>query len=185
MTTTAQIPRLPGLRGLGSSGSPGNSGFSRGELLALALVFVVVFLWGFRDVDREGLDEPSMRHKRFPSRPAPTFFRPPPPPELAGDPAAPLLADRGREVFEANGCELCHSIDGSEKIGPSLAGIWNTEQPLVDGSFARVDTAYVHESVIAPQAKIVQGFDGAMPTYEGLVTTEDLDALADYIRSLR
>ena len=32
----------------------------------------------------------------------------------------------GAELFEANGCYACHSLDGERKIGPSLRGIGAT-----------------------------------------------------------
>jgi cytochrome c oxidase subunit 2 len=49
-----------------------------------------------------------------------------------------------------------------------------------------IDDAYLKESILQPDAKLVSGYeDAAMPSYEGLVTEEDARALVDYIRSLR
>ena len=46
------------------------------------------------------------------------------------------------------------------------------------------DEAYIRESIVNPQAKIVAGFQPIMPTFQGLVTEEQLLQLIAYIRSL-
>ena len=104
-------------------------------------------------------------------------------PDLAptGD---PTLALRGEAVFQDYGCNACHSIDGEVKIGPSLLGIHASQQPMNDGGSVLVDDAYIRQSILEPQARIVEGYDDSMPSYEGLLTDADLDALGAYIRSL-
>ena len=47
-----------------------------------------------------------------------------------------------------------------------------------------VDDAYLRESILNPQAKIVAGFQPAMPTFQGLVTEEQLLQLIAYVKSL-
>jgi cytochrome c oxidase subunit 2 len=42
----------------------------------------------------------------------------------------------------------------------------------------------VRESIVNPQAKIVDGFPPIMPTFQGLVTEEQLLQLIAYVRSL-
>jgi cytochrome c oxidase subunit 2 len=101
-------------------------------------------------------------------------------------PSEEALVARGMEVFAENGCELCHSIDGSEDSAPSLLGIWNTERLMSDGSTVRATEDYFYESVLDPQARLVRGYDPeAMPSYEDLIEDDDLAALAAYVRSLR
>lgn len=57
---------------------------------------------------------------------------------------------------------------------------------MVDGSILVVDEEYFYESVLEPQAHIVAGFeDAAMPSYEGLIDGDDLEAMAHYVRTLR
>jgi len=36
-------------------------------------------------------------------------------------------------------CTICHSLDGSEKLGPSLNGIYGKKRELIDGSFVIAD----------------------------------------------
>lgn len=93
---------------------------------------------------------------------------------------------RGAELFQANGCYACHSLDGETKIGPTLLGIFGTTVELEDGSSALIDDAYLVESILQPDAKRVAGYgEAAMPSYEGLVSVGDAEALAEYIKSVR
>ena len=94
-------------------------------------------------------------------------------------------ATQGEALFEANGCGSCHSIDGSERIGPTLSGILGSERLGADGSFRVVDEAYIRESIMNPMAHVVPGYAAMMPSYEGLVSSGDVSALAAYIVTLQ
>ncbi len=90
----------------------------------------------------------------------------------------------GETLFNQYGCAACHSIDGSKSHGPSvgkLAGhkveIEGLDQPVI------ADTAYLLESIKAPNAKIVKGYPpNYMPPF-GLPDVE-YDSLILYIQSL-
>jgi hypothetical protein len=47
-----------------------------------------------------------------------------------------------------------------------------------------VDEAYIRESILNPQAKIAQGFQNLMPTFQGQISEEQILQLVAYIRSL-
>jgi cytochrome c oxidase subunit 2 len=47
-----------------------------------------------------------------------------------------------------------------------------------------VDEAYVRESILNPTAKVASGFQPIMPTFQGLVTEEQLLELIEYVKSL-
>jgi cytochrome c oxidase subunit 2 len=47
-----------------------------------------------------------------------------------------------------------------------------------------VDENYVRESILDPSVKIVKGFKPVMPTFQGIVSEEQLNALVAYIKSL-
>jgi cytochrome c oxidase subunit 2 len=55
---------------------------------------------------------------------------------------------------------------------------------LSDGSTVVVDEAYVRESILTSQAKIVKGFQPLMPTFQGLISEEGLVGLIEHVRSL-
>jgi cytochrome c oxidase subunit 2 len=94
-------------------------------------------------------------------------------------------ADRGKMLYEKQGCSTCHTTDGSPRVGPSWKGIWGKMEGLSDGSMVKVDENYVHESILDPQAKIVRGFAPAMPTYKGKLSDKDIDGLMEFIKSLK
>jgi cytochrome c oxidase subunit II len=99
-------------------------------------------------------------------------------------PKANRQADWGKLQYERKGCNSCHTVDGSKSKGPSWKGIWGTMVPLADGSSVLVDEAYVRESMMSPQAKVVKGFDPIMPTFQGLLKANEIQGLVAYIRSL-
>lgn len=77
-------------------------------------------------------------------------------------------ADRGQKWATDYGCIGCHSLDGSQRAGPTWAGIWGREEELDDGTTAVVDEEYARESILDPAAKVVSGFNaGVMPANFG------------------
>jgi cytochrome c oxidase subunit 2 len=91
----------------------------------------------------------------------------------------------GQKMFNQRGCTTCHSTDGTPKIGPSLKGIWGHEQPLASGGSVTVDENYIRESLMEPQAKIVQGFTPAMPTFKGQLNDKQITGIIEFIKSLK
>ena len=79
----------------------------------------------------------------------------------------------GREIWAAEGCNACHSLDGSAVVGPSWLNLWNTTRNLADGTTTTVDEAYFVESIREPAVKIVEGFSPAMIAYDEATVTED------------
>src|SRR4029077_12759296 len=68
--------------------------------------------------------------------------------------------------------------------GPNLQGTYGKQVLLEDGRTVVADDNYVRESILNPTAKIVAGFKPVMPTFQGLVTDEQLNALVAYVKSL-
>ena len=97
--------------------------------------------------------------------------------------ASPALQDTGKQLFSSLGCATCHRSDVQGR-GPNLAGIYNKPVLLEDGRTVIADDDYVRESILNPTAKIVSGFKPVMPTFQGLVNEEQLNALVAYVKSL-
>ena len=90
----------------------------------------------------------------------------------------------GQLLVAANGCAACHSINGAQGIGPTWFGLFGSEVELTDGTAVIADEAYITESIKAPQAKIVAGFENQlMPTYG--FTDEQIADIVAYIKTLR
>lgn len=95
--------------------------------------------------------------------------------------AQPVAA--GERLFTSLGCAGCHRMEAGG-VGPSLVGIFGTEEQLENGSSVTVDEAYLRNSILNPNAEIVAGYEPIMPAYEGRVSEEELEQLIAYIRSL-
>jgi cytochrome c oxidase subunit 2 len=79
----------------------------------------------------------------------------------------------------------CHTPDGTPHIGPTWAGLYGRTIPLEGGKTVVVDDAYITRSMMDPAKEIHAGFKNVMPTYQGLLSSADVGALLEYIRSLR
>jgi cytochrome c oxidase subunit II len=93
--------------------------------------------------------------------------------------------ERGKLIYEKQGCATCHTIDGSTKIGPSWKGVWGKQETLTNGQTVTVDENYIMDSVNDPQGKIVQGFPPSMPTYKGKLKDYEIEGLIAFIKSLK
>src|SRR6266852_6637708 len=101
---------------------------------------------------------------------------------LSGGSGEGSLASRGAKLFQDLACTNCHKSDGSGR-GPVLEGLFGKTIELEGGEKITVDEAYLRESILRPQAKIAAGFQPIMPTFQGLVTEDQLLQLIEYIKS--
>lgn len=95
------------------------------------------------------------------------------------------LAAQGRIVATRMGCFQCHTVDGTPHIGPTWLGLYLREEPLASGGHIRADVAYLTESMMDPQAKLVAGFEPVMPSFQGRLSAADVASLVEFIQSLR
>jgi cytochrome c oxidase subunit 2 len=97
----------------------------------------------------------------------------------SGDPVAD-----GEKLYEQLACSTCHLPDGKGR-GPSYYGVYGSKVRLADGTTVVADDAYIRESILQPTAKIVAGYQPVMPSFQGLVTEDQILALTAYIKSLK
>jgi protein SCO1/2 len=98
-----------------------------------------------------------------------------------GTPAAATAARSGDELYHQLSCAACHERN---ELAPTLHGLDGKRRELEASNLVTADRAYVKESILAPDLKRVRGFPLRMPTYDGLMTTAELDALVDYVLAL-
>jgi cytochrome c oxidase subunit 2 len=101
---------------------------------------------------------------------------------MSGASNGPLSAT-GEKLFAELGCATCHRMD-TQGRGPNLLGVFGKPVLLEDGRTVVADENYIRESILDPGAKVVQGFKPVMPTFQGLVSEEQLNALVAYVKSL-
>ena len=101
----------------------------------------------------------------------------------AGGTGVVRVASEGERVFRAQGCQSCHE-GGPDQRGPVLAGIFGKPVKLANGATVTVDEGYLRESILQPTAKVVAGYQPVMPTYQGLLSEEDVMQLIAYVKSL-
>ncbi len=91
----------------------------------------------------------------------------------------------GLIVINEQGCTGCHSLDGSDNIGPSLFELAGARRQIDRNGQTieiTIDETYLKKAVREPDAEIVNGYDAMMPPYdESIISNEDLQALVDYL----
>ena len=84
-------------------------------------------------------------------------------------------ASRGERTYAGQGCAACHILAGQGKgFGPELTSIG-----------LRRSAAHLRESIVTPQAKIVDGFGPIMPTFQGQISEDQILQLLAFIKSLQ
>jgi cytochrome c oxidase subunit 2 len=103
---------------------------------------------------------------------------------LQGGPAPVSPVAAGQKLFTELNCVTCHRSD-SQGRGPVLDGVAGSSVRLQSGDVVAADDAYLRESIVSPSAKIVEGYQPIMPTYQGQVSEEALFQLIAYIQTLK
>jgi cytochrome c oxidase subunit 2 len=99
-----------------------------------------------------------------------------------GEDVNPVVA--GERLFAEKACSTCHLSNGTGRA-PSLNGVYGGSVHLADGSSVTADDAYIRESILVPNAKIVAGYQPLMPAFQGQLTEEQIMSLTAYIKSLQ
>ena len=101
---------------------------------------------------------------------------------MNGGSTGPLSAT-GEKIFAELGCSTCHRSD-TQGRGPNLHGVFGKPVQLEDGRTVTADENYLRECILDPGTKRVKGFQPIMPTFQGLVSEEQVNALIAYIKSI-
>ncbi|HKQ59762.1 MAG TPA: cytochrome c oxidase subunit II [Candidatus Polarisedimenticolaceae bacterium] len=92
-------------------------------------------------------------------------------------------AEAGGMLYNQRGCKQCHSVDGSPGTGPTFQGLFGSTQRMADGSQVRADENYIRESILEPQAKIVDGYPPVMPSFQGRIKDPEIGAIIEYLKT--
>lgn len=85
-------------------------------------------------------------------------------------------------VGQNPGCATCHSVDGTQLVGPTLQGVAGRAASRVEGESAE---EYLHQSLVEPNAHVVEGYvEGVMQSYKDLSEAQ-LNDLVAYLLTLK
>lgn len=92
------------------------------------------------------------------------------------------LPELGERLYASEGCQGCHSLDGSDGVGPTFQGLYERDRNLQDGSTVVADENYLRQMIIEPTAQVVEGYRaGVMPAY-GHLDEREVTALIEFIK---
>jgi len=94
------------------------------------------------------------------------------------------LSESGKLIYVKKGCNACHSIDGTDMVGPTWKDLYKKNRRFTDGKSEIANEVYLKESILYPQRKIVTGYQPVMPSYQGLMVDKEIQAVIEYIKEL-
>jgi len=107
---------------------------------------------------------------------------------LAENPAS--TGPSGKAVMDAKGCLGCHSLDGTESVGPTLKGVFGSTGVFVvpgakDKSVKKLvlDEAGLKQVIMEQRTWRVKGFEPIMPGYADQLTPEELNQIIDFLKN--
>ncbi len=90
----------------------------------------------------------------------------------------------GGKLYNEKGCNACHSLDGTPRVGPSLLKVFGKKEKLSDNTEVVVDENYIKDSLLNPNAQIVAGFPpNMMPSFTGQLDDQQIGALISFIKA--
>ena len=102
---------------------------------------------------------------------------------LAQQPAPDSLVSIGERVFRTRGCSGCHAPNAAIRA-PLLDGIYGKQVPLSDSTLVTANEQYLRDSILLPNKQISAGYQPIMPTFQGQISEEELNAIIAYLKSL-
>jgi cytochrome c oxidase subunit 2 len=91
-------------------------------------------------------------------------------------------------LLEVKGCLACHTTDGTPKIGPTFKGVFGKKEIVIRDGKEReitVDEEFIRQTLLQPELDRVKGFPPIMPSQKGLLTDQEIDAIIEYLKSLK
>ena len=99
-----------------------------------------------------------------------------------------LPGAEGLSIMISQGCNACHSSDGSKILGPSYLNLFGEQQVVVrDGKEVTltIDEEYIKKAIYEPNSEIVKGYPkDLMQSYKGTLSDEDLNKIIEYLKFL-
>lgn len=94
----------------------------------------------------------------------------------------------GLSLIQNNGCIGCHSLDGSKIVGPTFKDIYNRKVVVTKGDEKIELTSneeYLKNSILNPKVEVVENYPNIMPSFKGLLKDEEVDAIIEYLKTIK
>jgi cytochrome c oxidase subunit 2 len=94
----------------------------------------------------------------------------------------------GLTIMVNQGCNACHSSDGSRLVGPSYLNLFGEKQIVIsEGKEVEVtvNEEYIKKALYDPNAEIVKGYPkDLMQSYKDVLSEDDIAKIIEYLKSL-
>jgi cytochrome c oxidase subunit 2 len=94
------------------------------------------------------------------------------------------LPEVGEFLYNRQGCKACHSLDGSKLVGPSLKNVYGFEFQTTTGQTIVADDAFIKESILEPNATVIDGYQPVMTPYAGILGDREIEAIIEFLKSI-
>ncbi|MCB1185312.1 c-type cytochrome [bacterium] len=94
------------------------------------------------------------------------------------------LPEVGELLYNRHGCKACHSLDGSKLVGPSLKNVYGFEFLTTTGETIVADDAYIRQSILEPNASVIDGFQPVMTPFAGVLGDREIGAITEFLKSI-
>ncbi len=96
----------------------------------------------------------------------------------------PPPSEHGKQLWQMN-CAACHTIEGgSSALAPTWENLYNSERLMSDGTTVTADADYIRESILNPQAKLVQGYPANMPSFQGSLSQTEINDIIAFMKTI-
>jgi cytochrome c oxidase subunit II len=107
---------------------------------------------------------------------------------VAATPEKSAPGAEGLKIMITQGCNACHTSDGSRLVGPSYLHLFGEKQIVIrEGKEVpvTVDEAYIKKALYEPNAEIVKGYPAnLMQSYKDILKDDDIAKIIEYLKSL-
>jgi cytochrome c oxidase subunit 2 len=94
----------------------------------------------------------------------------------------------GQKLLSDNGCLACHSLDGTELVGPTFKGLFGSRVRVSTGrerQTVTADAVYLADSIVNPGHDLVDGYEDIMPSGSMLLTDAQVHEITEFIATLK
>ncbi|MDX2472892.1 MAG: c-type cytochrome [Candidatus Krumholzibacteria bacterium] len=98
--------------------------------------------------------------------------------------AGRTMAEVGELLYNEQGCKVCHSLDGSKLVGPSLKNVYGFEFLTTTGETVLADDAYIKESILTPNVSVIAEYQPVMTPYAGILGDQEIAAITEFLKTI-